>query len=58
MSPAMQNTFGHSLNNPSIFLWNTTPAGATPNGNLLYLYLPNWHANVVRYDDFSSNFML
>ena len=33
-----------------------SPAGSAPNGNLLNLYLPNWHANVVRYDDFPSNF--
>ena len=34
------------------------PVGAAPNGNLLNLYLPNWHANVVRYDYLSSNFKL
>ena len=27
-------------------------------GSCLYLYLPNWHANVVRYDDFSSSLNL
>ena len=32
--------------------------GAGRNGNLLYLYLPNWHVNVVKYDDLSSSFKL
>ena len=32
--------------------------GAAPNDNVLNLYLPNWHANEVRYDDLSSSFML
>ena len=35
-----------------------SPAGAAPIGSDLYLYLPNWHANVIRYDDLSSNFSL
>ena len=56
MLSAIPNIFHKSLNISSIFLWNMSPAGAAPNGNLLYLYLPNWHANVVRYDDFSSSF--
>ena len=34
------------------------PTGAAPNSNCLSLYLPNWYANVVRYDDLSSNFRL
>ena len=42
----------------AIFLWNTSPTGATSNGNLSNLYLPNWHANVVRYDNLSSGFRL
>ena len=40
------NTFGIYLNSSPIFLWNMSPAGAIPNGNLLYLYLPNWHVNL------------
>ena len=24
--------------------------GTTPNGSLFYLYLPNWHANIAKYD--------
>ena len=35
-----------------------SPEGAALNGNILYLYLPYWHANVVRYDDLSSSFNL
>ena len=35
-----------------------SPTGAALNGGCLYLYLPNWHVNVVRYDNFSSNFRL
>ena len=58
MSSAMPNTFGKSLNISSIFHWNISPAGAAPNSSLLYLYLPNWHVNVVRYDDLSSNLRL
>ena len=33
-----------------------SPTGAAPNRCHLYLYLPIGHVNVVRYDDFSSNF--
>ena len=47
-----------SLKISSIFLWNMLPAGATPNGSYLYLYCPNWHANIVRYEDFSSSLKL
>ena len=35
-----------------------SPAGASQNERCLYLYLPNWHANIVRYNDLSSNFRL
>ena len=45
-----------SLNNLSIFFWNMSPAGTTPNGNGMYLYLPNGHENVVKYDDCLYNF--
>ena len=58
ISPAMSNTIGKSLNISSVFLWNISPAGAAPKGNLFYQYLPNCHANVVKYDDFSSSFKL
>ena len=34
------------------------PAGTALNGKHLYLYLPNWHANVVRYDVFLSSLRL
>ena len=33
-----------------------SPAGAVPNGNLAYLCVPNWQANVVKYSDFLYNF--
>ena len=32
------------------------PAGTAPNSSHLYQYQPNGHVNVVRYDDFSSDF--
>ena len=32
--------------------------GAASNGNLLYLYLPNWHMDVVRFNDLSSSLRL
>ena len=34
------------------------PAGVAPNSSHLYLHHPNWHVNVVRYNDLSSNFRL
>ena len=55
MSSAMSNTLGKFLN---ILHWNMSPMWAAPNGSLLYLYLPKWHPNVVRYDDLLSNFRL
>ena len=58
MLSAMPNTFVKSLNISSIFLWTISASGASPNGNPLYFYLPNWHANDVRYDNFSSSFSL
>ena len=54
----MPNAFGSSLGISSVFLWNMSPAGAAPNGSCLYLYLQNWHENMVRYDDCSSNLRL
>ena len=51
MSIAIPKTFGKSLNILLIFHTNMSPVGAAPNSNLLHLYLPNWHANVVRHDD-------
>ena len=58
MSPAMPKTFGMSWQISLIFCWNISPAGAAPNGSHLYLYLPNWQTNVVRYDAFSSSLKL
>ena len=55
MSSAMPNIFDMSLKISSIICWNILPAGGTPNGSYLYLYLPNCHANVIRYDDLSSS---
>ena len=52
------NTLARSLNIPSSFLWNISPFVTAPNGNPLHLYLADWHAHVVRYDDLSSNFKL
>ena len=52
----MPKLFGMSLYILSMLCCNILPAGAAPNIYCLYLYLPNWQANVVRYDDFSSNF--
>ena len=40
------------------FLWNMSAAETAPNSRPAYMYLPNWHTNVVRYDDFSLSFML
>ena len=54
----MPKTFGMSLNISSILGWNMSSTCSAPNGSCLYLYLPNWQANVVRYNDFSSNFKL
>ena len=53
MPSAMPNTFGKSLNISSISLWSISPIGSAPNCNLFYLYLLNWHANVVMDHDFS-----
>ena len=54
MSSAKPNTFGKPLNILSMFLWNIYPVRAAPNRSLLYLLLPNWHVNVLRYDHLSS----
>ena len=45
MSLAILNTFGNSLKISSTFLWNLPPTRDAPNGNLLYLYLPNWQVS-------------
>ena len=58
MSSVMPNTYGMSLKISSVFLWNMLPAGAAPNGSHLYVYHPNWHTNMVRYEDFLSSFKL
>ena len=54
----MPKMFGMSLNILSIVCWNILPTSAAPNWSLLYLYLPNWQANVARYNALSSNFRL
>ena len=41
MSSAIPNTFVKSLKISSIFCWNISPAGATPNGSLVDLSLSN-----------------
>ena len=41
-----------------ISLSKVSPAGDTPKGSLVSLYLPNWHAIVVKYEDFLSCFRL
>ena len=58
MSSAILNRLSNSSNISSIFLWNMSPASAALNGNCLYMYLPNWHANIMRYDDLWSSFRL
>ena len=50
----MTNTFSTSFNISSLFLWNMSPTGAAQKGSYLYLYLPNWHETVVKYDECSS----
>ena len=58
MSSAVPYTLGKSLNISFIFLWNISLVGAAPNSSLLYLYVQNWHANVVRYANISYSFRL
>ena len=58
MSSTMPQTFGIALDISSILHWNMSPTSIALNRNCLYQYLPNGHANVVRFDDFSSNFRL
>ena len=55
MSSMMLKTFGMSPKISSVLHWNISPAGTALNGNHLYWYLPNGHANVVRYEDLVSN---
>ena len=50
--------FGISLNISFILHCNMSPTGTALNGSHLYLYLPNVHWNVVRYNDFLSSFRL
>ena len=40
MSSAIPRTLRHSTKK-FIFFWNVSPTGTTPNGNHMYLYLPN-----------------
>ena len=58
ISIALLNVFGSSLNNLSNFLWNILPLGVALSSSLIYLYLPNVHNRMVRYDDFSLSFKL
>ena len=37
------------------FLLNMSSAGAGLKGSCLSLYLPNWHLNVIKYDEYSSS---
>ena len=53
MSCSILNTFGRSLKISVIFCLNKSPAGTSPNGSVVNLYLPNWHANVVNYENFN-----
>ena len=52
----MPSTFRSSLKISSILQWNISPLMTVPNGSLVYLYLLNWHLNVIKYDDFLSKF--
>ena len=52
------NNIGSSLKILSILHWNMLPVLAAWNGSLKYLYLPNWHAKVAKYDNFLLNFRL
>ena len=44
MPSTKTNSFGKSLNIFFYFSLKHISLGATPNGNVLYMYLPNWHA--------------
>ena len=50
--------YGRSVKISLIFCWNISPASTTPNGSLQNIYLPNWHARLVRYENFSLSFRL
>ena len=50
--------FGMSMKISSIWPWNMSPTGTVPNGICLYQYQPHEHANIIKYDDFLSNFKL
>ena len=54
----MPKTFCISLNISPILHWNMSPTGAALYRSHLYLYLPNWHANAIMYDNFLYNFRL
>ena len=58
ISSGMPNTLGKFFNISLILHWNISPVGAAPNGSHFYQYLPNWHVNVVRYDDLPSGLSL
>ena len=58
MSSAMPETFGKSLNSHLIFFGNYLLQGLLKMAIFCICNLPNWHANIVRYDNFSSSFRL
>ena len=53
----MLNILGMSLSISSIFA-GMSPTGATVNGNLPNMYVPNGHANVDKYKDFLIKFQV
>ena len=55
ISSAMPNTFCSPWDSWSIFLWNISPDGATPNGSSMYLYLPKGQEKVIKYYDYTSS---
>ena len=57
MSSAMPSTFADP-GTAHLCFSETSPAGATPNGSHLYLYLTKGQEKVVKDDDHSSTFNL
>ena len=56
----IQNTkyIGKFLEDLIYFCWKMVPAGAAARCNLTYLFLPNWHAKVIKYVDLLSSLRL
>ena len=52
MLSAMPKALGRSLKISSTFCQNISFAGTALNSSMVNLYLPNGHANVVKYEDF------